>query len=76
MFKRFWKAIDGKKTFTGLLLTAAGVVMMNFPFTAPAAPYLLTTGLAALGVGAGHKVQKYVEEKKSQKEEINNGKAK
>ena len=75
MFKKFWKAINGKKTVGGLLLTAAGVVMMNFPFTAPAAPYLLTTGLAALGVGAGHKVQKkYVELKQTKTDEESNGK--
>ena len=74
MFKKFWKAINGKKTVTGVLLTAAGVAMMNFPFTAPAAPYILTAGLGTLGVGAGHKVQKYVEEKKHQKEESKNGK--
>lgn len=72
MFKRFWKAIDGKKTVTGVLLTAAGVVMMGIPFTAPAAPYILTAGLGTLGVGAGHKVQKYIESKKTNEE--NNGK--
>lgn len=57
-FKKIWKAIDGKKTVGGGLITAVGIIMFNFPFTAPAAPYILSTGLGVMGVGIPHKIVK------------------
>jgi len=74
MFKRFWKKINGKKTIGGVIVTAAGVAMFSFPFTAPAAPYILSTGLGILGIGGSHKVIKYLEEKKQSKEDTNESK--
>ena len=56
--KKLWQKINGWKTVSGLVISGIGIVMFNNPFTAPAAPYVLSSGLAALGVGATHKIIK------------------
>lgn len=58
MLNKLWNKINGKKTITGLIITGVGVCMFQVPFTAPAAPYVLSAGLSTLGVGATHKVIK------------------
>jgi hypothetical protein len=50
--------MNGKKTFTGLGLVCIGMAMFKFPFTAPAAPYFVSSGLGLLGVGSTHKIIK------------------
>ena len=59
ILKKIWIAVDGKKTFTGLIITLAGMVMFNFEFTEKAAPFVLSAGLGTLGFGGGHKIIKY-----------------
>ena len=62
ILKKIWIAIDGKKTFTGLIITLAGTLMFNFEFTEKAAPFVLSAGLGTLGFGGGHKIIKYRKE--------------
>lgn len=56
--KKFLKKIDGKKTIYGGIVTLIGVISFKIPFTAPAAPYILSAGLSMLGIGGTHKVIK------------------
>jgi len=70
MFKKILNKIEkvnGKKTIGGVLLVALGTAMFNFPFTAPAASYILGTGLATLGFGAGDKYRKHINNKNKDK---------
>ena len=64
MFKKFWNKINGFKTITGVLVTAAGVGMFHVPFLQPAAGYVLGTGLGMLGIGGVHKITKKVNQNK------------
>ena len=63
MLRKLWKRVNGKKTVSGIILTVLGVVMVHIPFTAPAAIYFITTGLASLGIGGTHKIIKYKEKR-------------
>jgi len=58
ILKKIWLNTNGKKTITGGVVTIIGVAMFNFPFTTPAAPYILSTGLGILGIGGTHKIVK------------------
>ena len=55
MFSRMWKAIDGKKTASGIILSGIGLLMYFNPVTAVYATEVLTTGVSVLSGGLIHK---------------------
>jgi len=57
-FKKIWGAIDGKKTITGMALTAIGGLMYLTPVTAVFATEVLVTGVSTAVGGLIHKSYK------------------
>ena len=66
--KAIWKVMDGKKTVSGGVLTAAGIGMLFIPGGQKDAAQLLALGVPMLVVGIGHKVQKRKKKRPNRKE--------
>jgi len=66
IFKKAWRAIDGRKTIAGVIVTGGGLLMLLNPVTAPAAEKVLMIGVTAFIGGITHKGIKHYKKKKSE----------
>lgn len=67
--KRWAKKMDGKKTVTGLAITAVGVGCLYVPGLQVVAKDLIWLGASTTAGGLAHKWQKYKKRKKSNQPE-------
>lgn len=58
--EKCWKAIDGKKTIAGSIVTLGGLAMLCNPITAPAAKEIIIIGVTTFIGGITHKAYKQV----------------